>query len=98
MTNPDDTDRVLVRSSEEAFAELRLAYPNIPSDDLERLILDCTPEEQTAILEEWRIAGIAPTAGFWDKMLQILLTCATVAGAMSGLSGAIQSVYGLKSL
>ena len=82
---------------EDAIVQAAAAMPWLDPGDIEGLI-DGSAEEQALIIASYKTAGVAPSADAWAVFLAILETCATIAGAVTGIGGAVATVYGLGKL
>jgi hypothetical protein len=57
--------------------------------------LSCTPEQQRVIVQSFRDADWAKNADTLGKVLAVLTIAATIAGAISGVAGAVSAVQTL---
>ncbi len=81
---------------EDATAIAVAELPWLDERDINGL-LDGTPEEQKLIIASYKTAGIQVTASGWSKFVAIMGVVVEIAGAVTGISSAVASVYSLKT-
>ena len=75
-------------------AKLLIADPWL--DELRaRALVYGTQEERTLIIESRATASIEEGPEVWQRTLDVLVLAGTVAGAVSGITSAVQGVYGV---
>lgn len=62
------------------------------------VLLEGTDEERTLIVQARATAAVTEGPEAWQTLLSVLGTIAGAASAVSSLTGAVQAVYGLRSL
>ena len=60
-----------------------------------RTLIDGTQEERFLIIQARATASIEEGAEVWEKVINVMVLAGTVAGAVSGITSAVQGVYGL---
>lgn len=93
------TDRIKISATldEQAMAQLVLAGPLRTATEVQDF-LDCSMSERAVVVENYRLAGLAPTKSTWDNFLTVLEAVVNVAGIASAIAGAVTGVYAVTQI
>ncbi len=82
---------------DEAEAQLLLVLPDATPSDVASFLAG-TDDDRALVIHGMKDSGKMPSASAWDRVLVILGACAALASLVIPITGAIQGVYGLRSL
>ena len=67
-------------------------FPWLASEDLTHLLDDCTDSERELIIASYVTSNVNAPIPVWERIVVVLGSCASIAEAVSGISGAMSTV------